>query len=364
MSSTTVVEWVIDTQPLWPEAQRTKDLEIHAARALSLLPPSQAVAVLKHYHCRDAKLSLVSHLAKRFAISYLLRIPWSASIPQLDSKGKPSFPGISFNVSHQDGIVALVAVCRYHPSGVVPGEHVDVGIDVVSTAERRERDRKIIANNGSFSIGNDWGGSNGSNSTNKPDSLNDRANFRKFVSIHGEVLGNEEINILLSDAVIARCHNGSQEGMPLGMDLADARLRAFYTLWCLREAYVKMTGDALLAPWLADLNFSGWQAPRPNGTRNFEAPPPIMIEREDEMKEEENGFTPDIAETALFQPIVCLCGEKVQDTNIVLRSLGRSIMVCTTLRTPNRKADGMAWRLGQYRLLDVRMILDHADRNP
>jgi len=41
----------------------------------------------------------------------------------------------------------------------------------------------------------------------------------------------------------------------------EAKLRRFYAMWCLREAYVKMTGEALLAPWLKELEISGVRVP-------------------------------------------------------------------------------------------------------
>lgn len=47
-------------------------------------------------------------------------------------------------------------------------------------------------------------------------------------------------------------------------DIIDAKLRRFYTMWCLREAYVKMTGEALLAPWLQELEILDVQAPKPH----------------------------------------------------------------------------------------------------
>lgn len=46
-------------------------------------------------------------------------------------------------------------------------------------------------------------------------------------------------------------------------DIIEAKLRRFYTFWALKEAYVKMTGDALLADWLHQLEFRNVRAPRP-----------------------------------------------------------------------------------------------------
>ena len=43
--------------------------------------------------------------------------------------------------------------------------------------------------------------------------------------------------------------------------MTDAPLRRFYTFWTLKEAYVKMTGEALLAGWLRELEFRDVRAP-------------------------------------------------------------------------------------------------------
>jgi 4'-phosphopantetheinyl transferase len=40
-----------------------------------------------------------------------------------------------------------------------------------------------------------------------------------------------------------------------------AKLRKFYTHWALKEAYIKMTGEALLADWLRELEFRDVVAP-------------------------------------------------------------------------------------------------------
>lgn len=38
----------------------------------------------------------------------------------------------------------------------------------------------------------------------------------------------------------------------------------FYTYWALKEAYIKMTGEALLAPWLRELEFTDVVVPEPS----------------------------------------------------------------------------------------------------
>lgn len=41
----------------------------------------------------------------------------------------------------------------------------------------------------------------------------------------------------------------------------EAKLRRFYTFFALKEAYIKMTGEALLAGWIRELEFRNVRAP-------------------------------------------------------------------------------------------------------
>jgi 4'-phosphopantetheinyl transferase len=45
--------------------------------------------------------------------------------------------------------------------------------------------------------------------------------------------------------------------------VVDAKLRRFYTYFCYKEAYIKLAGEALLAPWLKQLEFFGVRSPKP-----------------------------------------------------------------------------------------------------
>ncbi|KAJ2901893.1 hypothetical protein MKZ38_001285 [Zalerion maritima] len=344
-STPTICEYLINTHPLFPSANRTSELlrTPQAKLALSLLPPTTQSSVLKFYHLKDAKLSLLSHLLKRYLISSLLQIPWSQAEPRKDEKtGKPIFSGgngrsIAFNVSHQAGIVAGAAVVGYGHDDDDDDDGVQVGIDVVSTSERSIRDRQLISQSGG-------GGSSGGV----------EKGFHKFVSIHSEVFGRGETDFLANVPLVTRQLDQKTE-----LDETDKRLRGFYSLWCLREAYVKMTGEALLAPWLGDLEFRGWMAPCPSGERGFEAPPPLE-ESSTQGSGQEKGNNED---GILRNPEIWLYRKKTDDTNIVLKSLGTSIMVSTAVRTPERKEDALGWDLGRYRMLDLETILQHAKEN-
>lgn len=116
-----------------------------------------------------------------------------------------------FNVSHQAGLVVMLAV-HNPPAGLA------IGVDIVSPFERRARDHESIAADG----------------------------WSPFVDMHAEVFCPREVTSL--------------KQLPVTNSL-DRPLRYFYALWCLREAYVKMTGDALLAPWLGELEMRNFAPP-------------------------------------------------------------------------------------------------------
>ncbi|KAF4968580.1 hypothetical protein FSARC_4053 [Fusarium sarcochroum] len=284
MSQPTVIQWVIDTRPLWPSALKTKDLTSSASRALSLLTTEEQSSVLRYYHVRDAKLALASALLKRYAISRFCRVPWSQAETTRDARTKPVFllpsgeEPLLFNISHQAGLAVLLAV-HDPPKGLA------VGVDVVCPSERRDRDLRSLADEG----------------------------WANFVDIHADVFGAGEVTALKSINPSAAIPG------------RDRALRYFYALWCLREAYVKMTGDALLASWLKDLEM-----------RDF-APP------EDMQKPQE----------------VWLKGEKVEGVDVKLVPFLEEYMISTAVRNGD---GGETVEIGEFQNLDVEEILTFGEK--
>ncbi|KAI1505922.1 hypothetical protein F5X99DRAFT_366582 [Biscogniauxia marginata] len=307
-SKVEILQYLVDTRDLWPAATQTKDLEHEASRALALLPDDERAAVLRYYFVADAKMSLASHLLKHWAVSRCCGVPWRETRLSRDANKKPVYVDpatgrqpVSFNVSHQCGIVALVAVAD-------GGGEVDVGVDVVCTSERRARDHRMVRADG----------------------------WAKFVDMHAEVFGRAEAEHLRSGL---RPPPGTAEGGEEAV--LDFKLRAFYTLWCLREAYIKMTGEALLAAWLPDLEFRGFRAP---------APGRALAQTGGEEGEE-----------TIRRHDIWFEGARVEDANVCLRSLGPDYMTCTAVRTPRRREDALGWDLGPFVFLDVEEILAHAE---
>ncbi|KAM6535118.1 hypothetical protein FALCPG4_004709 [Fusarium falciforme] len=254
-------------------------MRYQASRALSLLTEQERVSVLRYYHVRDAKLALASALVKRYAISRFCGVPWSSAETIRDARTKPVFltpagdEPLLFNVSHQAGLAVLFAV-HSPPKGLA------VGVDVVCPTERRTRDLRTLAGEG----------------------------WNSFVDMHAEVFGLGEVTAL--------------KKLNPSADVAerDRALRYFYALWCLREAYVKMTGEALLASWLKDLEMRGF------------APPEDMTGPQEVWFKE----------------------EEVKDVDVKLVPLLGEYMISTAVR---RGENGEGVEVGDFKMLDIEQVL-------
>ncbi|KAJ1335618.1 4'-phosphopantetheinyl transferase [Microdochium nivale] len=356
-SDVTILQYLVDTRKLWAEAAKTKDLEHVAARALNLLTDDEKTKVLKFFFVADAKMALVSHLLKHWVVSTTCHIPWSQTQLSRDQKGKPIFTRrsssgnatqpVSFNVSHQAGLVSLIAAAAATPTTVDSdaGALVDVGTDIVCTSERRDRDHKMVREQG----------------------------WAEFVDMHAEVFGRAETEYLKHGDLVAAAASSSSSSSSSALDSSnnnsdssaytgassenvDAKLRAFYALWCYREAYVKMTGDALLASWLNDLEFRDFRAPEKGS-------PPVLASRSVATAAAALSFTQVGQPEAQVRRDceVLLHGRRVDDANICLRSLGPDYMTCSAVRTPADKQVGRSLELGAYEWLSLDRILQDAE---
>lgn len=333
----TIALWFVDTRSWYPEATRSVQLPTHvrppppvntptvtdpptqAIRAMSLIPPETRAVIANYLQARDAKMALASALLKRYAIAKLSPRPWAQTTQGLTkTKGhKPIFVDpatgtqpVAFNVTHQAGIVAIIAVTDYPPAGV-PAV-AEVGVDIVCPAERRARDFEIV----------------------------DKEGWPTFVDMHGEVFSRSEVGYLKYQVLSGMPRTGA----PATADqVLDWKLREFYALWALREAYLKMHGDALVATWVRELEFRRWRATKP--TPAFEVP-----------ASEEEG-----ADQVIRGTEIRLHGRRVEDTNVSLRSMGPDYMIATAVRTPGKVEDGLGWTMGPYQELTLEEMLDFAE---
>ncbi|PVH75583.1 hypothetical protein DL98DRAFT_518519 [Cadophora sp. DSE1049] len=347
-----IIQWFIDTRPLWPvpKQAKTRDevaaLKTVAAKELSLLSEPEQKSILRYHHVRDAKTKLASHLLKHFVITKYGGVKWSESSISRGDKGKPFFmspnpsPGatnrLDFNVSHQAGIVSLIAAVDY-------SSPVDVGTDVVCVNERQKMDYTYI----------------------------DREGFFNWVDMHADVFAESELSEMRLKPVpvdlrmrgaklggygmdaISRCQwrgktlsvkavgrDGEDFEVRVESDgVVEGKLRRFYAFWCLREAYVKMTGEAFAAPWLKELEILGVDAPAPGkgeseGRRDL---------REGEVKRDFN---------------MAFKGRKVEDVRMELAALGEQYMIAGAVRMPK---GGENIEMGRWVELDLKDILQLAE---
>ena len=224
--------WVLDVENLWPspsEPPETAKATAHWANgkdtqeALNLLTPAERTKVLRFYRPSDARLSLASCLLKRRAIVDTCGVAWPEVIVGEDNNRKPCYKhvestdrALEFNVSHHGTLVALVGC---------PGDEVRLGVDVVRM--NWERDYSRVLKDG----------------------------FEAWANIYEMVFSDREVKDIAGFVP------------PEQLDFEEeirAKLRHFYAHWCLKEAYVKMTGEALLASWLKELEFRNVQVPLPS----------------------------------------------------------------------------------------------------
>ncbi|KAI4224780.1 MAG: hypothetical protein L6R36_004413 [Xanthoria steineri] len=225
-----VFRWVLDVQPEWPcsdtiksgrEAATLWALGKDNQRALNFLTAEEREKVLRFYHIRDVKLSLGSQLLKHCAVVKSCRVPWSESRISKHDNHKPCYvpnngsgEHLEFNVSHHGSLVAL-AGCT--------DKDIQIGVDVVQV------------------------------DTVKDVSKVRQEGWSSWVSTYAAVFSDREVQDIAT---------WKPSRSLVGDALLTAKLRHFYAHWCLKEAYVKMTGEALMAPWLQDMEFRNVQAPR------------------------------------------------------------------------------------------------------
>ena len=264
-----VSRWYMDTRAI---TSSTGELPL-----IQTLRTDDQTKIRKFVRVQDRYMSLGSTLLKYVFIHRRAQIPWSqievSTWPKPHQRPYWDPPadwtkksGLEFNVSHQAGLVALIgcetpeARSSAHndaENGICNPKRPRLGIDVTCTAETNRTTAKI-----------------------KRD-----ADFTKWVETFPLMFSDQEREYMKGAPIM--CHGPRSPGA-----LVLAKLRRFYAYWALKEAYVKMVGEGLQAPWLAELEFGHVEAP-PALAPFFELSPSEMwgANLENIVKNSDDDFT-------------------------------------------------------------------------
>lgn len=308
MASTHLTRWYIDTRHL---TNTTQDLPL-----LTTLQETEQTSIKKYLRLPDRHMSLASNLLKYLYIHQTCRIPWNEVVISRTPKPhqRPCFipsgnesrpageiPAVEFNVTHQASFVAL-AGCVIHstakqgvqdddslaatqaavfsapkPSSAPIPSVPQVGIDVTCVDEpgrRRDKASKTLKD------------------------------VTDFIDIFKEVFSQKELDTMKQAA-------SPSSSRPLA-EVIKSAMRLFYAYWALKEAYIKMTGEALLAPWLRQLEFT-----------NVLAPPPVADDEADKWGDPYTGV-----QTWLY-------GKRVEDVRVELVAFETDYLIATAARGAN-----------------------------
>ncbi|MCJ1253022.1 hypothetical protein MMC24_000829 [Lignoscripta atroalba] len=276
-----------------------------ASRALSLLPPNEQDHVLRFHRPQDAALSLGSSLLKRLAAVRALELLWQEVEFGRDERGKPVVVGdalgaegktLEFNVSHHGDLVVLVG---WKSPGKEEGERKEKG-------KRKQVGTDVVM----FNWEKDTAG------------MRREGGWEGWVNIYQAVFNEAEVWRMVHSIRDDASVTGVKE------KIMEKRLRLFYSHWCLREAYIKMTGEALLAPWLKELEF-----------RNVTPPAPVA-----QLSSQGHSLGKDGAWGEVVRDFEIWFQEnRVEDVRMELQALGERYMIATAVSgemMPDLSCDG------------------------
>jgi len=223
--------------------------------------PDQA-NISRFMQAKDRLMALASTLLKYLFVHRTAQIPWShVAISCWPAPHKrpywsppPSWPGtfgLEFNVSHQAGLTALVG-CK------APEKDSSAQPDALFDALRNGTTPAMSPSVGPPRLGVDIACT--SESHRGPKQMTTSAEFAKWLNMFTEMFSARERH----DMQHAPAAGSDNRASPTTtMDESLAKLRRFYAYWSLKEAYIKMVGEGLLAPWLRELEFSSVIPPPP-----------------------------------------------------------------------------------------------------
>ncbi|KIW14840.1 hypothetical protein PV08_07625 [Exophiala spinifera] len=395
-----MTRFYIDTRPLVTASPKSLPL-------LSTLQFSEQESITRFLRPADRFMSLASALLKYTFIHREAGMPWSDirisrtpaphkrpywEPPELWTRQttSPSDPmpsetkGLEFNVSHQAGLVAILgcttptaqlptapskSISQVTPLSPTPptgsfdqlsltGHHmptlgdgqVRLGVDIACTNEDK-RTPKDVTTQAKF---DEWVDI-------FAEMFSDRERrTMRFAPVHMPVSEREEGDYSSSSSSDSSSSAGdvytsvtAQGGRGREAKTIEQKLRRFYAYWALKEAYIKMVGEGLLASWLRELEFLDVVPPAipdavikarriqrkrnrgrsvasgANTAPNAQAGNHAHLHPDELLHEAQKWTTPEKAErgvTTLFR------GDRVDDVDIELVAYDEDFLIATATR--------------------------------
>lgn len=269
--STTITRHYIDTRPLSSLHQSPQALPL--IETLQLRDQKSITTFIRH---PDRLMSLASQLLKYHFIHRTAKIPWSEVVisrwppPHKRPYWEPPDHwtedyGVEFNVSHQAGMVALLG-CRTPYRTSADDQKPDAMVSSLFTASDPANHPTSPRRPPNPRLGVDITCTNEPRRT--PTHIKTEAELSKWIDIFSEMFSDRERDDMKHHPIHSPFSSSLQCTTPLHFssttDPADEislKLRRFYTYWSLKEAFIKMVGEGLLAPWLRELEFIDIRAP-------------------------------------------------------------------------------------------------------
>ncbi|KAL2397688.1 hypothetical protein ABEF93_003323 [Exophiala dermatitidis] len=303
--TTTIDRYYIDTRQLVLSTLDTKSTQSLPLLATLQYPDQEAVT--RFIRPSDRYMSLASALLKYTFIHRRAKIPWSKVqvsrtpaphrrpywVPleeyELPEETCSKIGGLEFNVSHQAGLVAIIGCST--PRAQLPTPHTHSDSSTINKALDQldlTGHRTPILAADEIRLGVDIACTNEDRRT--PQIMTTQAQFDEWVDIFAEmfsererwtmrhapihipVVEREEGDYWDSDTDTTSSSDTAPNGNSYGTGAAEPgssreaklihlKLRRFYAYWALKEAYIKMVGEGLLASWLQKLEFMNVVAP-------------------------------------------------------------------------------------------------------
>lgn len=323
--TTPITRFYVDVRPAIPRG-RSDPVELPLLETLSR---DQQDKVTAYMRSADRLMSLASALLKYVFIHRYALIPWDevriSRTPDPHRRpywepgaGSTGESGLEFNVSHQNGLVALIG-CR------TPEEQNQAYATPITGETPQSADAPPVPESAheQVRLGVDLACANEHGRT--PADMTTQAKLDEWIDIFEEMFSDACRN----DMKTAMIPNASST-----VHLIQQRFRRFYAFWSLKEAYIKMVGEGLLADWLARLEFHDVRAPDPAQPEDFPDDGfSWALRDEDELK-----WTP--GDRAVKEITASLYGKRLNDVRLSLVAFETDFLCATATRGVQDATEG------------------------